>query len=287
MFPVVLSEEQYINPETEAHYAFYQDIANVTTRKHSHEFFELVLVLKGSIGHIVGADHTVLAAGSLTLVRPQDAHCFQQLGRAGCQLINLAFSARSMYALLDYLGTGFQPERLLDARLPPTVMLTAHLKDNLRGQIEKLNSLPLDRADQVRTGLRLLLLDILARHFGPDGQPEPAWPPWMVKLVKEMQLTENFVPGLGRMQRLAAVSPEHLARTFRRYLDKTPTEFVNELRLNYAANLLAHSDLPILQVASAAGFESLSHFYRLFAVRFGESPARFRAGRHRSLIGSE
>lgn len=38
--------------------------------------------------------------------------------------------------------------------------------------------------------------------------------------------------------KVSQVSSEHLSRTFRKYYGITPTEFVNGLRLDYAAMLI-------------------------------------------------
>ena len=72
------------------------------------------------------------------------------------------------------------------------------------------------------------------------------------------------------------MTPEHLSRVFRKYLNETPTDYINELRLNYAANLLSNSDENIPFISMEAGFENLSHFYHLFKKKFNTSPAEFR-----------
>ncbi len=51
---------------------------------------------------------------------------------------------------------------------------------------------------------------------------------------------------------------------------------MNDLRLNFASNLLLYSNHPILEISQEAGFENLSHFYHRFQVKFGTSPARYR-----------
>ena len=76
--------------------------------------------------------------------------------------------------------------------------------------------------------------------------------------------------------RLANKSKEHLARTFRKHLNQSPTEFVNDLRLEYAARTIMSSDAKIVDICGEAGFESVSHFYHLFQKKFTMSPNEFR-----------
>ena len=76
------------------------------------------------------------------------------------------------------------------------------------------------------------------------------------------------------------------SRTIQLILEETGSTFsehVGEHRLRRAWRLLAdaNSDLSIAEVAYEAGFNDLSHFYRAFRRRYGETPASVRAGSQR------
>jgi len=99
---------------------------------------------------------------------------------------------------------------------------------------------------------------------------------WLQQLETQMKEKRNFKRGLHLMQELSGKSPEHLSRTFKKYFDKSPTDFINELRLNYARNMLEHSDTSIIDISIEAGFDNLSHFYHLFKNQYHISPRAFR-----------
>ena len=99
-----------------------------------------------------------------------------------------------------------------------------------------------------------------------------------------MEKKENFSAGISRMYELSERSPEHLGRSLKKYFKETPTELINKLRLNYAANLLVNSDKDITEIAMDAGFENLSHFYHLFKKNFSIAPKEFRLKHQKSLI---
>jgi AraC family transcriptional regulator len=54
-------------------------------------------------------------------------------------------------------------------------------------------------------------------------------------------------------------------------------DYVRRLRLEWAANELATSELPLADVAIGAGFVDQSHFTRAFKRHTGVTPGRFRA----------
>jgi len=53
-------------------------------------------------------------------------------------------------------------------------------------------------------------------------------------------------------------------------------EYINKKRAENAAEMLVTTYMPIINIAYASGFESLSTFYRIFARIMGKSPALYR-----------
>ena len=73
---------------------------------------------------------------------------------------------------------------------------------------------------------------------------------------------------------------------FRDLTGLTPIEWLNQLRVEKAAVLLADRTLPVLQVCRAVGFQSQAFFAKMFRRYKGLSPSRYRAqaGFHNSLV---
>jgi AraC family cel operon transcriptional repressor len=281
-----------IDLETEAHYSFKtihpsQDSQGriTTTVFHDHDFYEFSLITHGSIWHLVNHEEVFLATGALIFIRPADCHRFRQVDGEDCGLINLAFPANTVTDLLTYLGAGFHPERLLDPDLPPTVTLHEAERLAVTSQLTKLQSIPHTEKTRIRAALRLILAELLGRYFVEDRAARPTVSPaWLEDLCRQMKHPANLRGGVPRMQALAHTSPEHLSRVFRKQMGCTPTQYVNDLRLTYAANLLLHSDRPILDISLEIGLDNLSYFYRIFKERYHTSPAQFRADHRKRLI---
>ncbi len=100
-------------------------------------------------------------------------------------------------------------------------------------------------------------------------------PHWMFILMNEMNKPENFISGLPEMIKLAHISQEHLTRAFRKYLNITPTQYINNLRLTYAAALLSKSSHDITEICFLSGFNNLSHFYHQFKKKYNCSPKQY------------
>ncbi|MNP11559.1 HTH-type transcriptional regulator CdhR [compost metagenome] len=74
------------------------------------------------------------------------------------------------------------------------------------------------------------------------------------------------------------VTRRQLERLFRLHLNDTPSNFYLRLRLEKARQLLRQTDMSVLEVSIACGFESPSYFTRSYRARYARCP---REDRHR------
>lgn len=271
-----LTEKDLIDPVKEVHLAFHNALTG-TAQPHCHDFFEFFLVYEGSIVHHVNGTQLVLNENTLVFIRPDDVHFYEKLDEQECKFINMAFLQKSFAAMMDYLGDGFSTDHFLKPVLPPLITLTNTQKDHLRMGMEELNLIPVFQKNTIRTKLRALLAEIFTRCFDNtyDFKKE-SMPDWMENLCSTVARKKLFIQGLSELIRISNISHEHLCRLFKKYLNKTPTEFINEHRLNYAANLLINTDKDILSICLDVGFSNLSHFCHVFKERFHISPREYR-----------
>jgi AraC-like DNA-binding protein len=64
-------------------------------------------------------------------------------------------------------------------------------------------------------------------------------------------------------------------RIFQDLFGESPREYLDSVRFQWVSNRLCVSTDSIMEVAHAAGFNSLSAFYRFFSSQVGIPPARY------------
>ncbi len=79
-----------------------------------------------------------------------------------------------------------------------------------------------------------------------------------------------------RIGKAAGVTRTHLATLFHNQLNKTINNKLNQVRIAAAKRLLSSNREPIAEIATAAGFKSLSSFSRKFKEIEGQSPLQYR-----------
>lgn len=102
-------------------------------------------------------------------------------------------------------------------------------------------------------------------------------------LYKRMQCFLKYIEdhyseeiSLGDLAASANVSKAECLRCFKSSMQVTPYQYLIELRLDKAAQLLADTDEPVGEIALKAGFQQSSHFGKFFKAKTGLSPLAYR-----------
>lgn len=243
--------------------------------EHRHQgAWELVVVQSGTLIHTVNGRRLEQPPGTATLVRESDRHALEG---TRLEFANLSFQSGFIQALKrtprahhDAIGGLLAAPEPLWCRIP-----TAE-RGRLAADLDGLDAC-IGGPDE---GLRLLgiltCVMLGCVEHARRRQPESV-PGWLAPVQALLTDPGLAIPDLGGLRRMAGVSPEHLARTCRRHLGLSPSEFLNRCRVQRAANLLKYQpDLAVGAVAGECGFASLGYFARCFRKAFGTSPQEWR-----------
>lgn len=74
---------------------------------------------------------------------------------------------------------------------------------------------------------------------------------------------------------LCYFSEYHFMRFFKKHMNMTCMEFLNNLRLEKAVELLKDDNASILEVSLSVGFHNLSYFHRAFKKKYRMTPGEF------------
>lgn len=244
-----------------------------TYKLHTHSFYELFLVAHGKAIHCINNTTQLLSEGSFVLIRPDDIHQYDFFCQYDFELINIAFPCE----LFDMACASAlcQPSYFNAPELSPHICLEGYNFTDVKRKLLHfdLREEGLPRKRYLSSLLPLFLYRFLAEPYTSPRQMTV--PVWLANLLKAMDIQENYVEGLPCLLRLANMSQEHLTREFRKYLNFTPTEFINAKRMNLVIKLLLETDREVIDICYECGFNNLSHFYRIFLKQFGCPPKKF------------
>jgi AraC family cel operon transcriptional repressor len=245
---------------------------DTSTTLHYHNFFEIFLITRGRATHRLNGSEYALKRNTLHLIRPQDVHQFVSARGESCTHMNLLILPARLRVLADALGIPF-------AALQEGPPLSKVLGDTE-------TTFFLDRAEQLnlcgsRTGdaSRLILemiaeaLCLLYRRRAADGGGE-----WFAALLQTLRSPEYLTCRASDVYALCPYSAPVLIRRFRESKGCTVVEYLTRVKMDYAQSFLRATNFPVHEIAARLGYDSLSHFCRVFKQRTGQTPQQYRRG---------
>ncbi len=240
---------------------------NRRIRIHNHDFYEIFLTLSET-KHFINGKSEKLSRGALVLIKPSDIHGILYDENSDCEIINFSFSSRLLGLITEYFSIS---QTFIDSMQSYKIMLSEFETQKLS---EKLKTLTTENPDIVN--IRTVLFGLLTQFLNTSDYEEKSFPKWFENMCTYMKDPENFIVGVSRMPEISGKSREYIARSFKKFLGITPTEFVNDLRLTFAASRIINTSLNITDICLSSGYESISWFNKMFLNKYGMSPKDFR-----------
>ena len=106
-------------------------------------------------------------------------------------------------------------------------------------------------------------LDMM-RSYLPDEPQEID--PRISKLCAYMQMNLDRRLTLPDLAKYLYISESHLRLLFRKTMGISPSEYLRQLRLQRAKDLLVNTAYSLKEIAELSGFETLNHFSRVFST---------------------
>jgi len=128
---------------------------------------------------------------------------------------------------------------------------------------------------------------------GPPAASAPRVPPWMMRPGPLPPAVRRVQDAVARdpaarwsatdLAATACTSARHLSRLFREAAGCAPLQYVQQVRLRRAKEIMTHSRLDLKSVAAHAGFRSAQHLRRVWSRWENRPPSDFRTEQHRAL----
>ena len=258
------------------------EIFKTTPLIHWHDFYEVTLVEDGNSIHCINEKFVPLGRGNLTFIRPADRHCYMSYRSDNFTMINVRFSCEDYERLKEFMNG--QTALLEETELPVTTRVAEPVLKLLSSRLRAINELPTSkkRGAMVKTVLCDIMFELLNADEGADPMPE-----WFSKILELIAQNFKDETDISEIAKSCGVSREHMCRSFRKYLNVTPSQYINSLRLQEAARLLSKTEKPIIEISNEVGFNNPSYFYRLFGEYFNVSPREYRLKKLEAFSGGD
>jgi len=249
---------------------------------HYHPEIELCYIHKGAGTRMVGDSVRAFSEVDLVLVGSNLPHTWISHHYTNNNLDNM-----------EVFVVQFLPEiiPLIWLSLPEFRKVSSLMKEASQGiffkniDTLKIKLLAVDNYSGIDKLLRLLeLLDQLSLETDIEKLASHNYSPFLShENEKRMQNVFGHIHAhfrdqltLHKIADIACMNEASFCRYFKKNTGRTLTEYVNDLRINHACQLLLETTNPIAEIAEDVGFNSFTNFNRCFTTRKKVSPRTFR-----------
>ncbi|MBO0993774.1 AraC family transcriptional regulator [Bacillus sp. SD088] len=260
---------------------------------HSHDFIELVYVVKGEAKHVFEEQTYRIQTNDIFIINPGEVHTFEVEVGKKIDIINCLFLPNLIQdSLLKELGVSqsmdyFYIHPFLDnkERFHHLLNLKGVYAERLHSLLEGMMNEYTGEGSCYSTLIRLQLVELLillSRIYNEQQIKQPDSPTVESSslLVQRVcgYLSRNYdqkisIPSLCK---LFTISPRHLNRLFKQETDQTIVEMLQFIRIEKAKKFLIESNDKIIDIAIKVGYDDPAFFSRLFRREVKCSPGKFR-----------
>jgi len=149
-------------------------------------------------------------------------------------------------------------------------------KDELRNAFFSIRVLTRRQHDAMVTLLKIFALHLSSVSNQVLVRQQNAEPPMITRAKEFIGKNQSDALSLGQVARAVNTSTFYFCKMFKKATGLNFTDYVSRTRIEKAKNLLLNPNLRVSEIAFEVGFQSLTHFNRVFKKIVGESPTEYR-----------
>ncbi len=248
---------------------------------HKHDFVEIMWIRDGSGMLIVGGKTRKFSKNFFYISKPNEVHVLEPDKNSQMQFTYVAVARGVMEKFVSEVlceEEESQKEQFMGASLKLSPFEISYL-DRSATELAWQN-------DSLVAILRFLT-NLYWQLKNTFAAALPDMPDWLADACRRVTNPENLVLGLPKFREICDKDMSYINRAMRRYLNSTPTEFINDARLRYAAWLLETSSYPTREISDKCGFSDLPYFCRKFKDKYDYTPTQFRKNAHKAAEKSD
>ena len=243
-----------------------QKTEGLRIQPHLHTSAELIYIEKGEAALTTGTLEYKLSTGDFAFIMPSMLHSIVPSDDdAVIYIINCKTEL-----IQDVI------KRLSGLRPASPVLKSANVPQQL---LYALHSLSTERDKNIAHSWINLIINIVTAKLRFAEIHDGVTSELSNRVLTYLSLHYREQISLEQLSEAMGVSRFHLSHLFSNKLGIGFKEYLNNLKIECAKNLLRTTDIPISEIYSEAGFENQRTFNRVFRENTGSSPRNYRLGR--------
>jgi AraC family transcriptional regulator, arabinose operon regulatory protein len=240
-----------------------------TVRPYGRRDYQLIYVAEGVAHFTLEGRSYDVGRGGLFLYKPEVPQDYYYILQDKPDIYWIHFTGRGVDRLLDSLR--FQ------AGCPMQLQAKEELIELFERIITELRMERMAGIDMAEAYFRQLLI-LMARSCYSGDKEQRGYHSMLDEVIGQMHHEYQKDINIALLADGCHISCCWFIREFKRYTGYTPKQYITNLRLQNAKELLNNHSLSISDVANLVGYDNQLYFSRIFRKYIGMSPSEYRDG---------
>ena len=248
----------------------------IMTSFHYHEYYEVYYLVSGRRKYLINYNVYNIDAGDIILVKKRDPHMATALDSLACERIVINFDDEFLK------GFGEEFKEVLKCFDFNHIKLPVNLKKHVSSLFDKIlreyNGKEFYSKTLCNNYIYELLVTLYRYIFSKANEPAAvvdANGP-IDKAIRYIYNNFQKNLSLSEIASICHMNPSYFSRLFKKTTGINLVAYINTIRIKNASALLTDTDMTILEIAEASGFDNPQHFCEIFKKSKGISARQFR-----------
>jgi len=265
---------------------------NYSTGMHTHDFYEINIVLDGMGRHYVEDRSCEAGTGSVFVIPPNVSHGYYPMPKL--DVFHILISRRFLFEHADHLRrldgftALFEIEPMLRSTSADYVLslfpvLRGERFDNLKIDVKQLlhvqsqNEPDLNFIKSARTlSIIAYMCECMDREMARSTPKLSDNTSALMQALEKIHTDYSKKLSVNELADLASMSRSTFFRHFKRLTGLLPQQYITDFRIRKAKEMLRMSDMQITDIATECGFYDASHLNKGFLQATGVTPKEYK-----------
>ena len=251
---------------------------------HWHKEVEWIYIVEGSIMIDIDMEKILVSSNNLICIPSEALHKMETMGK--CLYYAFVFQLEMLsFSKYDYCEQKYILSLINKKKVLKKVIDLSVDNNKLLIEIDTLVEIFIKKEVVWQLGIKACLLKILyylffsesiedaEYEFSSDNDIRIGHIKVILIYMREHYQDKIYIEELAALINL---NPTYFCKYFKKLTDKTPIEYLNNIRIEQAAKLLKESDLSIIEICYQVGFEHVSYFIKKFKEQKGITPKKYK-----------
>lgn len=257
--------------------ALYLSVYPISYQWHYED--EFILMLEGEADYYIHGVPVTLRGGECAFCEGRLLHSMSLENNRAVRFAALVFRRDYLFGANDICSEYFPESTAIFRHFRPEI---PEENDVIR-LMDKIRIIFAERKGGFELEVKSLLLNVFSAIYRNKLYSRSETKTAYFRFEKEILATLEYIHSefaseikVKRLADTAGYSTPYFERIFRAYTGVSPMEYIIELRLRRARELLTSSHMSVTEISEACGFANVSYFIRRFKEVNGITPDKFR-----------